>query len=64
MASCFLHTLKLGTIFECCGYERGAHRVRRVTAIEPKRGGVLAHHAIDYVGVHALAFLPRDCRCA
>jgi hypothetical protein len=39
------------------GDEGGAHRVRRVAAIEPERDGVFAHHAIDRVGVHPPAFV-------
>ena len=53
----FLHVLKLGAVFERRGDEGGAHRVRRVAAIEPERGGVFPHDAIDRVGVHAPAFL-------
>jgi hypothetical protein len=52
-----LHVLELGAVLERCGDEGGAHRMRRVTAIEPERGRVFPDHAVDRVGVHPSAFV-------
>jgi hypothetical protein len=42
-----LHVLELGAVFERCRDESGAHRVRRVAAIEPELAGIFSDHAID-----------------
>ncbi len=57
MAGGLLHIFELGAVFQCRGDEGGAHRVRRLAAIEPERRGELAHHAVDGVRVHGAAFL-------
>jgi len=52
-----LHVLELGAVLERRGDERGAHRVRRVAAIEPERAGIFPDHAIDRIRVHASALV-------
>jgi hypothetical protein len=53
-----LHVLELGAIFERRGDEDGAHRVRRVSAVEPELGGVFAHHAVHRVGTRSSSLAP------
>jgi hypothetical protein len=53
----FLHVLEPSTVLERRGDEYGAHRVRRVAAIEPKLSAVFPRDAIDPVGVHMPALL-------
>jgi hypothetical protein len=50
VSSGLLHVLKLRAVFERGGDEGRAHRVRRVTAVEPELARVFAHHAVDRVG--------------
>ncbi len=53
----FLHVFELRAVFEHCDDEGGAHRVRRVTAIEPELASVLSDYAVYRVGVHMPAFV-------
>jgi hypothetical protein len=53
----FLYVLELGAVLKRCRNEGGAHRVRRVAAIEAEFAGVFAHHMVDRVRIHAPAFV-------
>jgi hypothetical protein len=44
-----LNVLELGAVLERHGDKRGAHRLRRVAAIEPELGSVFPHRAVDRV---------------
>lgn len=57
MASGFFYVFQLRAVFQRRGDEGGAHRVRRVAAIEPERTCVFPHDAIDPVRVHAPAIV-------
>ena len=54
-----LHVLELGAVFERGGDEGGAHRVRRVAAVEAERAGIFVNHARAPAGA-----FPCACRCA
>jgi len=58
MAGGLLHIFELGAVFERRGDEGGAHRVRRVAAIEPEACRKFSHHAVNGIGVHRAPFLP------
>jgi hypothetical protein len=52
----FAH-LQLGAVFERRDGEGGAHRVCRLSAIEPEAGRELAHYAVDGIRIHRAAFV-------
>ena len=53
MPSCGLHILKACAIVECCGDERGAHRMRRVSPVESNVPRILAQ----------IRSITSGCRC-
>ncbi len=59
MAGGFLHFFQRRAVFKRGGDERRAHRMRRISPLQPNCLGMLPQHAVNRIGMHGPpCFLP------